>query len=906
MNEIKNYKLKFWLLFSLLCLIDVIIEISVHKYLYNSSYYVIIQIMSEFIYIFMLLSFMVYINRKIIKFIYAGVKYKNINLDIISVLNKYKLLFKNLDSGFAIHEIILDKNNNPCDYRYLEINHVFEKIMNIDGSEIIGKTAKQILSDDEFDMSLIQKFSNIALNGSSTFLEIYIPRLKKYYHITVYSTEYKKFITIYTDITKQKENEIKLQCNDNKSKILIDLLQFSFNTISEFLDYALNQAILLTDSKIGYIYYYNEDEKKFILNSWSKTVMDDCKISNPLTEYELEKTGIWGEVVRQRKSIIINNYKDENLFKKGYPEGHVILNNFISIPIFRNDKIEGVIGLANRNYDYTERDILEISILLESIWKIVEREKYFGLLKTSELKYKELYDDIVKNSNELKESKNYIECLFNITNSIQNISEFDKLIKSIIAHIELMDVNVICEFNINNIIYKDINKDINSLYELKFIDILKDEFNSSNKNIINIYSKKDIEISDSEIRLFKDISNRISKVIYRKKMDDFKIEHENKIFLSNRMELIGLLSSNIIHSFNNILQTLVLNLSMMQQDERIQMLASDYLNNIDNCYMSMQSIIHQLLITSKGKLELFPSYIDLFKLISNQVSLFKSSRPDVQMEIIDKTNLKSKGLCVYIDVNQFSQIFLNLFINSYHALSIQDNKIINITISFVKEDFSLINNFIFTDYIKISVTDNGVGISDDIQSKIFDPFFTTKKDGSGLGLSTVYTIIKKHNGLIDVNSEKDKYTTFNIYLPRLNEPDNINGNNKNIDNNKKNSDKNILLIDDDSAVLSVLKKLLYDYTIIDFSNPLKAITEYNLNHENIDLIITDFRMNEMTGIELIENCKFINPQCKCVLISGYINNKIEEIVKNYNDVKFLLKPLDRTVLLSTIETLIGK
>ena len=88
------------------------------------------------------------------------------------------------------------------------------------------------------------------------------------------------------------------------------------------LDYALKEAIDLTNSKIGYIYYYSEATKRFTLNTWSKGVMNDCAIQNPQVEYDLEQTGCWGEAVRQRKPIIINNYGAVNPLKKGAPEGH--------------------------------------------------------------------------------------------------------------------------------------------------------------------------------------------------------------------------------------------------------------------------------------------------------------------------------------------------------------------------------------------------------------------------------------------------------------------------------------------------------------------------------------------------------------------------------------------------------
>ena len=117
--------------------------------------------------------------------------------------------------------------------------------------------------------------------------------------------------------------EEKIQHNEVRLKRLVDILQHPAHSVQAFLDYALNQAILLTGSAIGYIYYYNENNKEFILNSWSRDVMAECAVADPQSCYALDKTGFWGEAVRQRKPIIANDFQAAHPLKKGYPEGHI-------------------------------------------------------------------------------------------------------------------------------------------------------------------------------------------------------------------------------------------------------------------------------------------------------------------------------------------------------------------------------------------------------------------------------------------------------------------------------------------------------------------------------------------------------------------------------------------------------
>jgi PAS domain S-box-containing protein len=197
----------------------------------------------------------------------------------------------------------------------------------------------------------------------------------------------RQFMGTGRDITDRKNAEERIRWNESRLKTLVSILQYPAKTIQDFLDYALEQAIQLTGSKIGYIYHYYEDRKEFVLNTWSKEVMPECAIADPQRCYELDKTGIWGEAVRQRRPIIVNDYPAANLLKKGYPEGHVQLLKFITVPIFKGNSIVGVIGLANRETDYEETDVLQISLLMEAIWKSTERKRVEEALLENKRQY---------------------------------------------------------------------------------------------------------------------------------------------------------------------------------------------------------------------------------------------------------------------------------------------------------------------------------------------------------------------------------------------------------------------------------------------------------------------------------------------------------------------------------------
>ncbi|MCK6602308.1 MAG: PAS domain S-box protein [Bacteroidetes bacterium] len=186
------------------------------------------------------------------------------------------------------------------------------------------------------------------------------------------------------DLTEQKRIEYENAVKQKRSQSLLKLTEIDTNSLKTLVDAALNEAISLSGSKIGYFYYYSEETNQFTLHAWSKEVMAECAVISPQTTYDLDKTGFWGEVVRQRKPVVLNDFTTHNPLKKGTPEGHVRLERFMSIPVFSENKIVSVVGVANKVEPYTEIDITELQLLMDSVWKIYEKKELEIALKSSE------------------------------------------------------------------------------------------------------------------------------------------------------------------------------------------------------------------------------------------------------------------------------------------------------------------------------------------------------------------------------------------------------------------------------------------------------------------------------------------------------------------------------------------
>jgi len=283
------------------------------------------------------------------------------------------------------------------DYRYLAFNDAFER----EFKEIFGKQIHLGMSIFEALAHLPEEMENTvalwtrALSGESFTLssEFGAASLQRKTYELSFSPikdengEIVGAAHIVRDITLRKRMEEMARQDEMRLESTLRISQHAAGSQRELLDFALNEALTLSGSKLGYIYFYDEETRQFTLHSWSHEVMEECAILNPETVYDCDKTGLWGEAVRQRKAIVVNDFAAPNPLKKGYPEGHAHLYRYFTIPVFSEGRIVAVVGVANKATDYTENDVAQLTMMMDSIWKIAARKRTEELLakKTAEL-----------------------------------------------------------------------------------------------------------------------------------------------------------------------------------------------------------------------------------------------------------------------------------------------------------------------------------------------------------------------------------------------------------------------------------------------------------------------------------------------------------------------------------------
>jgi PAS domain S-box-containing protein len=397
---------------------------------------------------------------------------------------------------------------------------------------------------------------------------------------------------------------------------------------------------------------------------------------------------------------------------------------------------------------------------------------------------------------------------------------------------------------------------------------------------------------------------------------------EAQLHEAQRMESLGTLAGGIAHNFNNILMGIQGNASLVLLDTKSGHQHYDRLENIEQGVRSGSELTKELLGFARGgKYEARPT--DLNELTKRGSDMFGRTKKEIAIHIKYQGDIWP----VKVDQGQIEQVLLNLYVNGSQAMPVGGDLYIqteNVTL-----DKGYLRPFDLEPgrYVKISVTDTGVGMDEETQKRIFEPFFTTKEmgRGTGLGLATVYGIIKNHGGIINLYSEKGKGTTFTIYLP---------ASEKEVVEEEKAPEKvlrgteTVLLVDDEDMIIDVGEEILkaLGYKVLKARGGKEAIEIVSKAHRAKrigqkgkeryapgaavppapDLVILDMIMPEMGGGETYDRMKEINPDIKVLLSSGYsIDGQATEILeRGCND--FIQKPFSMKEISQRIREILDK
>ncbi len=378
---------------------------------------------------------------------------------------------------------------------------------------------------------------------------------------------------------------------------------------------------------------------------------------------------------------------------------------------------------------------------------------------------------------------------------------------------------------------------------------------------------------------------------------------QNQLLQSQKMESIGNLAGGVAHDFNNMLSAILgyneLSLDMLPEGHPVR----ENLLIIHEAGEKAAALTRQLLAFGRKQVLKMKS-VNLNVIVEN---MSKTLRRLIGKDIVLECHTLQPVKNVLADAGQIEQTLINLAVNAREAMTDGGHLVIETVNRTIEATFSHPQLKVEPgEYVQISVSDTGAGIPREVQERIFEPFFTTKErgKGTGLGLATVYGIVKQHGGWIWVYSEEGIGTTFKIILPVVRQETRKEGQGGRPA--FKEGTETILVVEDDKAIGRMIRNTLrpLGYRILSASCANEALTICRRNKEKIDLILSDVMMPGMNGVELAEKIQALIPSIQTLLMSGYTDHFIAHHGVLNAGFAFLQKPVTPTILTNKIREIL--
>lgn len=785
---------------------------------------------------------------------------------------------------------------------YIEFKNVFNSLINL--ARKVQDREKDLIKSEE-------KFRQIADNINDIFwLGSYTDKLKFLYINNAFEQ-----ITGISPQQVYKNSDFWFKCiyTDDKNQVINNLNSF-INNKSEYNDVF---RIIKKDGSIGWISSKGTivsisqtgevriagiaqditenvnatDTLNTLFVSLAQITGHECfnKITLELCRWFSADCAIVGEITNESRvkaismyynNEYINDYKYDlkntpcaNTIKN---EGCIITDNvteaFPHDPFLKDMQAKGYAGFPIVNKD---RKIIGI-ISVISKRKLLKTEMWKEMLKVLSARASAEIQQI-KIFNELRQTKSYLD---NVIDSMPSI------LIGIDKNIKITNMNKEAEFISKSSSSATLTKDLvevfplfkNYLDELKTI-IEKKQFFSKER----VVDQSSGELHYKNISAYPLISDDYKGAVIR--IDDITELEKKEMQLrhAHKMESIGNLAGGLAHDFNNLLGGIIGSMSLLKRvlgreklinNERIEMC----LETIKTASDRASDMVKQLLTLSrKHEFEVVP--VDLNLSVKHVMKICNNSFP----KIIELSPEYSKEeIIIAGDPTQVEQVILNVCINASHAMTImreqneQQGGVLTISFETLTADRHFCNAHIDAveslKYHILQINDTGVGMTAEIRAKAFEPFFTTKQKekGTGLGLSMVYSIIKQHNGFVDIYSKPGIGTSFTIYFPEYNKDLQIQTIKKK-DEEVLTGEGLVLVVDDEQVMRETALGILEEcgYQVLIAKSGKDGIDLYQKNKEEIVLVLLDMAMPQMSGKEVFVKLKKINPEIKVLIASGY-------------------------------------
>ncbi|MCG6970529.1 MAG: PAS domain S-box protein [Gammaproteobacteria bacterium] len=751
---------------------------------------------------------------------------------------KYRQLFENMTSGFALHEIICDDDGKPVNYRYLELNPAFEKQTGVPPSALLGKTILEVLPDTE--KYWIETFGRVALTGEPIAYENYSRELGKYYDTWVFSPEKNQFAVIFTDISERKRSEEALREGAQHFTALFE--QSSF-------------GVAKLDSQSGRFVKVNQRYCDMLGYSSAEMLAMDFQSVTYAEDLQADLDNM-----TKLRNGEISTYKTEKRYI--HKNGSIVWGNLSALPLWQPGKTP--------------------DFHLAIVEDITERKQTEAKLQHQKQEQQQILNNMVDAVISIDEKGKILsfnhsaESMFGYSTA-QVIGQNVKMLMP--THYSTHHDTYLSRYATTN--------------EARIIGSGR-EVSGMRKNGESF----PIRLSVAELpRKANGVRHYIGTC------HDLTTEKlkEEQLRRSQKMDALGKLTGGIAHDYNNMLGVILGYSKLLQDGLKNDPKLSKYINEIHHASERGTKLSRKLLAFSRDKQpEADVTDVNAI-LLSEQDLLQKTLTPRITLEL----DLEDELWPVKMDSGDLEDAILNLSINAMHAMASSGKLTIRTRNKTFNEQELRHTKLPAGDYVVLTVSDTGCGMTEDTLDKIFDPFFTTKKsEGIGLGLSMIYGFVQRCRGDIAVESAVGQGSQFELYFPRHTHAPSAEPKTRPFDNLDFHGSETLLVVDDERAMVDLANEILSSrgYRVLTASDSESALKI--LSKEPVDLVLSDIIMPGMDGYQLAVKIRKQTPNLKIQLMSGYTENRQQDESVNGLHQRLLVKPFTAQTLLKRVRELL--
>ena len=691
---------------------------------------------------------------------------------------KYRLLFENITSGFALHEMIYDEQGQPADYRFLEINPAFEKLTGLSAKMVLGKTIKEIMPNTE--QYWIDTYGKVAKTGAPVAYQNYSGEIQKYFDVWVFSAVKNQFATIFTDITERVQADERLSRQLARLHTLHKIEQAVTSSIdlNTTLDLLVQEIVKQLQVDAAAVLLLNPHTQS--LDFAAKQGFSTKALQ--FTNLPLGK-GLAGQAAQERRIVHTTNLSETPILSKAIADEKFVA--YYGIPLIANDTLHGVIEIFHRSPLSPDPDWLTFLETLANQAAIsIDNARLLEMTRQNLKETNALYrinqdliatidsDELMQNvANLLQTSFGYHYVQIFVADPISGDFLFragsGKLGRELKARgYRLAAGEGIVGFTAEigkPFFTNDVDKLI-SFVRAPFLPETKSELAVPIKigteflGLIDIHQAAPAYLTERDLQLVSAVADQLAIALqkanlYRDLQESLDQEKSvrKQLIHSEKLTVAGRLLASVSHELNNPIQAIQNALFLLKEEQGISAQGKQDLQIVLSETERMASMLQRLRATYQlvSPEDFKPVRInDIIEDVSTLIYIHLR-HSQVSYEFHPDPNLPSiSGI-----EDQLRQVILNLFVNAVDAMP--DGGHLAVTTQHLAESGEIL----------ITVCDSGPGINHTIFPNIFDAFITSKESGTGLGLTISHEIIQKHHGHIRAQNNPDQGATFNIWLP---------------------------------------------------------------------------------------------------------------------------------------------